>query len=227
MVDEAARQHSQGHFANAANLLIEILKIDPEHTGAAHGLGFMYSKGQGVEQDYSKARELYEQAHKVGNVRSTTNLACMYENGIGMAQDYVKAKELYMQAHDGGNALATNNLGYMHLMGHGVEQDFTMAATLFEQSHKAGTQHATANLGYMYENGLGVVQDVRRAKELYESVPEMALAKASLRVMYERGVGEHDPNTAQKSSESMPQDGNTYAPRFLAEATSSQCRLHA
>jgi TPR repeat protein len=191
LFEDAGKLHSLGVYPKAAALLAKILDVDPEHAPAAHSLAFLYAKGQGIEQDLEKAKELYERAHHAGCERSTTNLGCMYENGVGVKQDLAKAKELYEEAHLLGNALATNNLGYMYLMGRGVEQSHERAAMFFDLAHSAGVKNATFNLGYMYEKGLGVQQSFSIAKELYEDAHEagILLARINLGLMYEHGRG--------------------------------------
>ncbi len=56
-------------------------------------LGFLYEKGQGVEQNYIKAKEYYEKACALENADSCFNLGLLYGNGQGVKQNYVKAKE--------------------------------------------------------------------------------------------------------------------------------------
>jgi len=191
LFEEAGQLHSRGVFSEAVTLLVEILDVDPDYAKAAHSLGFLYAKGQGVEQDLGKAKDLYECARRAGCERSTTNLGCMYENGVGVKRDLVKAKELYEEAHNAGNALATNNLGYMYLMGRGAEQSHETAASFFYLAHRAGVKNATFNLGYMYEKGLGVQQSFSIAKELYEAAHKagIPLARINLGLMYEHGLG--------------------------------------
>ena len=58
-------------------------------------LGAFYANGQGVAQDYAKAREWYEKAAAGDNVRAMNNLGLLYDNGQGVAQDYAKAREWY------------------------------------------------------------------------------------------------------------------------------------
>lgn len=48
-------------------------------------LGEMYEKGEGVEQDYEHAAELYLEAARQGNADAQNNLAFMYFKG-----EYVK-----------------------------------------------------------------------------------------------------------------------------------------
>lgn len=225
MFEKAGQWHSRGSYTQAANLLSEVLRIEPAHTKAAHGLGFLYAKGQGIEQDLGKAKELYEQAHRAGYERSTTNLGCMYENGAGVEQDFEKAKTLYEEAHRAGNALATNNLGYMYLMGRGVDQSHKMAASFFAQAHRAGIKNATFNLGYMYEKGLGVQQDLGKAKDLYEEAHQagIQLARINLGLMYEQGLGvEQDLEKAEELYELVHQSGNIDVAEIFARMAAAQ-----
>jgi TPR repeat protein len=82
-------------------------------TGADHGdaismanLGKLYQYGQGVAQDYAKARDWYEKAAANGYANAMSSLGWLYQNGQGVAQDYAKARELYEKAADQGNARA-------------------------------------------------------------------------------------------------------------------------
>ena len=180
MFVEAGKWHARRDYSKAAALLTEILSVEPTHTKATHGLAFVYAKGQGIEQDLGKAKELYERAHRAGYDRSTTNLGCMYENGSGVEQDFEKAKMLYEEAHKAGNALATNNLGYMYLMGRGMEPNHSKAVLFFDTAHRAGIRNATFNLGYMYEKGLGVQPNLVKAKELYETAHQAGIPLARI-----------------------------------------------
>ena len=46
-------------------------------------LGVMYTNGNGVEKDFSKAAQLFKKACDGGEVRGCTNLGVMYVNGNG------------------------------------------------------------------------------------------------------------------------------------------------
>lgn len=65
-------------------------------------LGFLYSSGQGVEQDDFKAVEFFGKACDAGDAGGCYNLGYSYESGTGVGQDDSKAKELYGKACDGG-----------------------------------------------------------------------------------------------------------------------------
>ena len=47
----------------------------------------MYANGQGVPQDYGKARQWYEKAAAQGLAAAQGNLGVMYANGHGVPQD--------------------------------------------------------------------------------------------------------------------------------------------
>ena len=66
----------------------------------------LYDNGQGVAQDYAKAREWYEKAAAKGDASAMSNLGLLYHNGQGVAQDYAKAREWYEKAADKDNASA-------------------------------------------------------------------------------------------------------------------------
>jgi TPR repeat protein len=57
-------------------------------------LAFCYEKGEGVEQNYSTATELYQQAANFENSDAMYNLAICYLNGKGIAKNYSFAFKL-------------------------------------------------------------------------------------------------------------------------------------
>ena len=58
---------------------------------AESNLGVMYTKGQGVPQNYAKALKWYRLAAAQGYAHAEYNLGVMYAEGQGVPQDYVKA----------------------------------------------------------------------------------------------------------------------------------------
>ena len=55
-------------------------------------LGSLYEDGDGVEQDYDKAKHYYELAADQGYADAQCNLGVLYEDGHGIEQDYEKAR---------------------------------------------------------------------------------------------------------------------------------------
>ena len=151
----------------------------------------MYQHGNGVAQDYQKAKKLYEKAIELGDSYAMSNLGNMYQHGNGVIKDYQKSKDLYVKAIELGNLYAMNNLGYMYQKGNGVVQDYQKAKELYEKSIELGYSDAMNNLGYMYRYGDGVVQDYQKAKELYEKSIGLGnpSAMCNLGSMYRYGTG--------------------------------------
>lgn len=55
-------------------------------------LGFKYEQGNGVKQDYQKAKEWYEKSAEQGNRGSQFRLGFLYLVGNGVKQNYQNAK---------------------------------------------------------------------------------------------------------------------------------------
>ena len=73
------------------NKAIELLKkLDDAYSQSI--IGFMYSKGLGVEQDNEQAVCWFELAASQGDTYSQVNLGMLYANGLGVEQNYEKAK---------------------------------------------------------------------------------------------------------------------------------------
>ena len=71
----------------------------------------LYASGDGVAQDYAKAREWYEKAADKGDASAMAALGVLYHNGQGVAQDYAKAREWYEKAADKDDPDAMTTLG--------------------------------------------------------------------------------------------------------------------
>jgi TPR repeat protein len=158
---------------------------------AMFNLGLLYANGQGVTQDYVRAREWYEKAAEKGFPSAMGNLGVLYHNGQGVAQDYVRAREWYEKAADEGNAEAMFNLGLLYANGQGVTQDYVRAREWYEKAAEKGFPRAMGNLGLLYHNDQGVAQDYAKACEWYEKAAANGNATAMLNLgqLYEEGWG--------------------------------------
>ncbi|MEP5152218.1 SEL1-like repeat protein, partial [Planktotalea sp.] len=65
---------------------------------ALNNLGLIYVRGEGVEQDYARAVDLFSQAGEMGVKQAYRNLGVLYENGFGVPVNEAKAAELYKLA---------------------------------------------------------------------------------------------------------------------------------
>ena len=65
---------------------------------------------QGAKQDYSKAREWFEEAAKQEDEEAQYSLGCMYKFGHGVKQDYSKARDWIEKAAKQGHPVAQCDL---------------------------------------------------------------------------------------------------------------------
>ena len=109
-------------------------------------LGQMYRDGEGVDQSYQQARELFELAARQGYAMAQYILGQMYQKGQGVDQSYERAKEYYKAAARQGHAEAQNNLGGLYANGQGVEKSFETARELWMKSAEQGQENAIKGL---------------------------------------------------------------------------------
>jgi TPR repeat protein len=76
----------------AAQTDVEALRAKAEQgdASAQNSLGFMYSNGQGVPQNYAETVKWYRLAAEQGDADAQYNLGLMYANGEGVPQDYAE-----------------------------------------------------------------------------------------------------------------------------------------
>ena len=194
-------------------------------TGADRGdaismanLGKLYQYGQGVAQDYGKAREWYEKAAANGYANAMSNLGGLYQYGQGVAQDYAKAREWYEKAAAKGDANAMFSLGGLYESGAGVAQDYAKAREWYEKGADEGEAEAMTNLGVLYEKGYGLTQDHTKAREWFEKAADKGEAEAmtNLGWLYQNGQGvAQDYAKARELYEKAADKGNARAMAYL------------
>lgn len=100
-----------------------------------NALGVHYYLGDFFEQDFAKAKELYQMAVGHGNLQSLVNLGYIYEYGRTDKPDYQKAYECYsLAAALAASFEAAYKLGDMYARGRAVERDMRSAHMLWERS---------------------------------------------------------------------------------------------
>jgi TPR repeat protein len=167
--------------------VVALFQVGAEHGNPAfmNKLGDAYYSGEGVPQDYAKAREWYEKAAAKGHDGAMVDLGLLYENGQGVPQDYAKAREWYEKAAAKDNAVAMNVIGTFYELGRGVPQDYAKAHELYEKAAAQGAclsaqeefarlrgtaadacrppdTDAMNNLGLQYVSGRGVAGGPRQ-----------------------------------------------------------------
>ena len=97
---------SVGHTASAQGLLNRAL-ASLGNADAQTKLGYAYSNGRGVEQDYVEAFKWYRLAAEQGNTPAQNNLGAAYFKGRGAIQDVVYSHMWFNISASLGNMGAT------------------------------------------------------------------------------------------------------------------------
>ena len=112
---------------------------------AQYHLGWMYSNGQGVMQDYKATARLWGLAAKQSYPDAQSFLALMYLSGRGVPQDYNEAARLLELAAKQGFPDAQFNLGAMFDAGQGVPLDYVKAHMWLNVAATNGRHYAASN----------------------------------------------------------------------------------
>ncbi|KAI9206442.1 uncharacterized protein BJ171DRAFT_473443 [Polychytrium aggregatum] len=148
---------------------------NPNLPMAQFHLAGCYHNEVGVDQDYTKAVELYRSLADRGIPQAQIALGRCYENGEGVDQDYNAAIEWYSKAADQGSEDSRLHIvflrGWFSFIGHGVEQSDVDA---FHHWQEVSTESvdpvikpiATHMLGWMHYLGRGTVRDESRGIKL-------------------------------------------------------------
>ena len=78
-------------LASATRFVACRVAAEAGHADAQYSLGYMYSTGEGVPQDYAGAAVWYRRAAEQGDASAQVNLGSMYYKGEGVPQDYILA----------------------------------------------------------------------------------------------------------------------------------------
>lgn len=133
----------------------------PEHTdliAAAHqgdakaqyDLAVKYMRGEGVEQDKTKAVAWYQKAAEQGLAGAQYNLASIYYHGDGVESDKEQAAHWYKQAAKQGYADAQLNLAVMHAIGEGVDASHKKSLMWFDLATYNGAHPAKEGASIMH-----------------------------------------------------------------------------
>ena len=109
-------------------------------------LGQRYEYGNGVDQSYQQAKELFELAATQGHATAQFNLGQMYYKGQGVDQSYERAAEYWDAAAKQGYTDAQFNLGVLYCNGQGVEQSFETARELWMKAAEQGEDSSIKQL---------------------------------------------------------------------------------
>ena len=160
-------------FSSIASEFDDTLKLAEQGSaGAQHNLGFSYSNGQGVPQDYKQAVKWYRKAAEQGSVNAQYNLAIRYDNGQGVPQDYKQAVKWYRKAAEQGYADAQHNLAIRYYKGEGViqsnKQSYIWNAIAAANGHEGAVKNRDLDAKILSPKALEEAQE--EAAKLYDKI---------------------------------------------------------
>ena len=92
---------------------------EKNHPVSLNGLGFLYAKGEGVDQDFEQAATYFSRSAQQQNAEGIYNLGVLHLNGKGVRKDVNLATQHFLQAAVRGSVLANWQLGRLNLNGEG------------------------------------------------------------------------------------------------------------
>ncbi|KAI9201860.1 uncharacterized protein BJ171DRAFT_516742 [Polychytrium aggregatum] len=161
----------------AQQQIFELLEsaTNSNHPMAQFHLAECFLDGIGVNQDHTKAVEMYRGIAGRGVPRAQIALGRCSENGEGVDQSYDTAIEWYAKAEAQGSSDGRLRIeflrGWFAFIGHGVEQsDIDALGHWQEVSTKSGDAVikpiATHMVGWMHYLGRGTVQDKQKGVQI-------------------------------------------------------------
>ncbi len=163
---------------------------------AQHELARRLIQGDGVEQNFAEASELFREAAIQGVANAQYNLGVLYERGLGVTKDDVRALLWYHSAAEQSHPLAQYNLGIFYLQGRGIPLSYAEAARWFRAASDQGVAKATYNLAVLTEDGLGTTSDRDKAIALYEVAAEAGHPEAASRLSLLKNSSGQKPKPA-------------------------------
>lgn len=131
---------------------------------AQFGLGLMYFRGTGTEQNDRAAAKWFAAASQSRHPAALYYLGILTYNGRGVREDQFRAADLFEQSSRfGGPAAADFAMGLVFFNGAGRDQSYFLAAKWFKRAANRGHAGAQYLLGSLYRRGWGVPVDLAEA----------------------------------------------------------------
>lgn len=191
--------------------------------------GLICLKGEGVEQDYTKAEKWFENAAQNGYALAYYYLGNMAYYGLGQEQNYYKALDMYLLAADKNNAPAISyRIGSMYEQANGTEINLFGAVSWYKKAADDNHSYAQYKLGELYGDEKNTFYNTETSHSYYsqalnqfqkdyaeEPQPSTAYRIGS---MYEQGNGtEINLFEAVSWYERAADDNHSYAQYKLGE----------
>lgn len=140
---------------------------------AAGYLGRMYLRGDGVVQNFDRARVWFQRGISQGDAQSQHGLGLIMLNGYGQKENVKMAMELFKTSADQDYAPALVQMGRLYL-DQGGQDDVRIANNYFELAGRHGSIEAHYYIAEMIHHGVGREKLCGASLTYYKSVAEKA-----------------------------------------------------
>ncbi|OAQ66867.1 ubiquitin-protein ligase Sel1/Ubx2 [Pochonia chlamydosporia 170] len=140
---------------------------------AAGFIGRMYLRGDGLPQNFERAKVWFERGAKLKDAQSQYGIGLMLLNGLGGKEDIKRASELFQLAAAADYAPAQVEIGRLYL-DQGEAEDLRVANNFFELAARYGNIEAHYYLAEMIYHGVGRERTCNMALGYYKHVAEKA-----------------------------------------------------
>lgn len=144
--------YENNQFEDAFSYFSEALRNGYSSINMYYGLGVMYLNGRGVEKDYEKSADAFEQGYRLGDPKCGNRLGRLYEQGRGRPKDLRKAHDLYLEASRKGLPEAFLYLGNMYSQNNGIGKDLQKSESYWIKAADLGNKDAVKNLVQLYKS---------------------------------------------------------------------------
>ncbi|KAK3300515.1 uncharacterized protein B0H64DRAFT_381075 [Chaetomium fimeti] len=174
------------------NRPVENPKVGLDKTAgkAAGYIGRMYLRGEGVEQNFERAKIWFDAGESLKDAQSQYGLGLLYLNGYGVKADAGQAIDYFKAAATQDYGPAEVQLGYLYL-DHGSNEDVATANHYFELASRWANIDAYYHLAEA--NNIGVTHDrscstaVSYYKHVAERAEPLVSSWAEANLAYESG----------------------------------------
>lgn len=141
------------HYATAYRAWKDL--AESGESEAQNNIAYLYERGYGVKQSYTRAIEWYQKAAAQNSAEAMHNLGMLAFQGYGMRQDYMAAKRHFSDAAAQDLPDSHYMLGLIYYQGHGVKRNTARAREHFIDAAKLGSPQGQFMAAVMFQGGEG------------------------------------------------------------------------
>ncbi|KAF9932792.1 hypothetical protein FBU30_007299 [Linnemannia zychae] len=151
----------------------------------------LYFRGEGFQQDCSKAMIWFRKAADQGHVYEKLVVDYLNCHSRSLKQNKSITMYWYLKAAFQGDIPAQVLLGRLYFSGPRAQQNHSEAMIWFRRAANQGYKHAQYNIGYLYRHGYGVRQDYSEAMNWFRKAADQGHVNSQLSIgyLYRLGLG--------------------------------------